>query len=297
MDVRYINPFIHGALEVLRKMAFIEPIPGKPFVKQDENAHGEVSGIIGITGDAIGSLSISFTESCICTIAGNMLGGVYHEATRDVYDAVGEITNMVSGAARTCLEKEGLSVFAGIPTVIFGHDHTITHVLKAPSIVIPFSTAKGTFVIEICIRETTEEERHTVKYGVQNVKMVSAPAQAAPAPPQPMPSPSAPVAPPPPAPKAPPEPPPSTPEEKLVYLKKKLQEIIAARDNMRQQLTDKPFMGPAKRQLYKKNVPIFDARIKRIKLDITALEMITKISQDQSDNPKISSHYQHYQKK
>ena len=294
MDVRYINPFIHGTLEVLRKMAFIDAIPGKPFVKRDENAHGEVSGIIGITGDAIGSLSISFTESCICTIAGNMLSEVYHEATRDVYDAVGEITNMVSGAARTRLEKEGLTVFAGIPTVIFGHGHTITHILKAPSIVIPFSTTKGTFVIDVCIRETTEEERHTVKYGVQNVKMVSASAQAAP---QSRLFPSDPVAPPPPAPKAPPEPPPSTPEGKIIYLKKKLQEIIAARDNMRRQLTDKPFMEPAKRQLYKKNVPIFDARIKRIMLDITALEMITKISQDQIDNPKITPHYQHFQKK
>ena len=55
MDVNYINPFLNGTLEVLHKMAFVDAIAGKPYTKTDSTACGDVSGIIGITGGAVGS--------------------------------------------------------------------------------------------------------------------------------------------------------------------------------------------------------------------------------------------------
>ncbi len=69
----------------------------------------------------------------------------------DIKDAVGEITNMVSGAARKELETMGLNITAAIPTVVAGKDHSISHVLGGPSIIIPFETPNGPFVVDICI--------------------------------------------------------------------------------------------------------------------------------------------------
>ena len=162
MDVKYINPFLNGTLEVLKKMAFMDAVPGKPYLKKEETASGDVSGIIGITGDAIGSLALSFSEKCICKIVSNMLGEEHHEVTRDIIDAVGELTNMISGASRTQLEKMGMAVYAAIPTVVHGQGHTITHILKSPSIVIPFSTAAGPFFIDVCIKTTEAGEKSAV---------------------------------------------------------------------------------------------------------------------------------------
>jgi len=31
MDVKYINPFLNGTLDVLKKMAFLNADPGKPY--------------------------------------------------------------------------------------------------------------------------------------------------------------------------------------------------------------------------------------------------------------------------
>jgi len=285
MDVAYINPFIVGALEVLKKMARVEAVAGKPFVSKTDVAHGDVSGIIGITGDAVGSLAISFTNGCICAVVGRMLGEVYTEPTRDVLDAVGEITNMISGVARTRMEKEGLNVYAAIPSVVFGSNHTINHILKSPSIVVPFSTVGGTFFIDVCIRKTKEHEREKTAYGVQNVRTPAA-----------APTPTPPPAGPPERP-AMEQAPPLTRGEKLAQMKKTLVDLIAKRDAMRQQLTDKPFLDPEKRKLYKKNIPLFDARIKKLKLDISALEMLEKISPEDLEKPKLVTHYQHYTKK
>jgi chemotaxis protein CheX len=151
MDVRFINAFIDGTIDVLKTMAFIEPRPGKPYLKKENAAQGDVSAIIGLTGDARGSLALSFSANCIIKIVSNMLGEDIKEVNDDVRDAVGEITNMVSGVSRKGLEAQGFNVVAAIPTVVAGKDHTIRHVMGGPSIIIPFETDNGSFVVDVCL--------------------------------------------------------------------------------------------------------------------------------------------------
>ncbi|MDI6686602.1 MAG: chemotaxis protein CheX [Desulfobacterales bacterium] len=151
MDVRFINAFLEGTIDVLKMMAFVEPKPGKPYLKKNSLATGDVSGIIGLTGSATGSMALSFSEESILKIASNMLGEEIKEVNGEITDAVGEITNMISGAARKKLEPLGLNVLAAIPTVVSGKEHSIKHVLGGPSIIIPFETKDGPFVVDFCI--------------------------------------------------------------------------------------------------------------------------------------------------
>lgn len=153
MDVRFINPFLEGTISVLKMMASVEPRPGKPYLKRDNLARGDVSGIIGLTGSVTGSLALSFSESSILRIVSNMVGEEIKEINGDIQDAVGEITNMVSGVARKKLESLGLNISAAIPTVVAGKDHSIAHVLGGASVVIPFETDAGPFVVDVCIRD------------------------------------------------------------------------------------------------------------------------------------------------
>ena len=73
--------------------------------------------------------------------------------TNDIEDAVGELTNMISGDARKRLQNEQLKIAASIPSVVSGKDHTIKHVLGTSSIVIPFTTVDGSFVVDVCIKD------------------------------------------------------------------------------------------------------------------------------------------------
>lgn len=155
MDVQYINPFLEGTLHVLKTMAFIEARPGKPFLKKDNSAKGDITGIIGLAGAVRGSFALSFTESCILRIVSNMLGEEITQVNGDIADAVGELTNMVSGAARQRLEAMGYSLSAAIPTVVRGKDHCIVHTLGGPSIIIPFETDHGNFVVDVCMRKNS----------------------------------------------------------------------------------------------------------------------------------------------
>lgn len=277
MDVKFINPFLNGTIEVMKKMAFVEPRPGKVYIKQTAVAHGDVSGIIGITGDMIGSLAMSFGESCICHLIGSMVGESYPEANQEVFDGVGEMTNMISGVARTYLEKEGIQVYAAIPSVVYGKNHTINHILKSPSIVIPFETDQGSFVVDVCIKRAAEESKIVNEYRVVNRSTPVVPT---------IPKNQNPLT-------------ENTPPEgwagKKQIIKQKLREITIIRDEMVKELGEKPFMEVSRRQFLKKRIPLLEAQIKRLKLDLSTAEMLSSISKDDLENPKPVAHYQHYQ--
>lgn len=158
MNVQFINPFLEGTIEVLKTMAMLDPQVGKPYVRQGNQAKGDVSGIIGMTGSARGSLALSFSDTCILKIVSNMLGENYKEINDEVRDAVGEITNMISGVARKKLEAQGLNISAAIPTVVSGKNHAILHVLGGPSIIIPFESDNGPFFVDVCLSNASGDK-------------------------------------------------------------------------------------------------------------------------------------------
>lgn len=153
MNVTFINPFLESTINVLSTMASINPVPGKPFLKNDKVACGDVSGIIGLTGTARGSMAISFSTASILKIVSNMIGEKHSVVNSSICDAVGELTNMVSGDARKRLETEGFQINASLPTVVYGENHIINHVLGGPSIIIPFDTEEGPFFVDVCLAD------------------------------------------------------------------------------------------------------------------------------------------------
>jgi len=150
MDVKLINPFINATMNVLETMAFMSADAGKPYLKKDNIAVGDVTGVLGLTGVANGTISVTFQEKCILTIVSNMFGETMSELNHEIADAVGELTNMISGQARRELEEMGKIFKAAIPSVVTGRSHSIIHYTDGPKIAIPFKTADGDFTIEVC---------------------------------------------------------------------------------------------------------------------------------------------------
>jgi chemotaxis protein CheX len=68
-----------------------------------------------------------------------ILFGETAESHRDpaVVDAMGELTNIISGQARMGLETGGLSLKAAVPMVIVGRDMEISFMSKIPVISLP----------------------------------------------------------------------------------------------------------------------------------------------------------------
>lgn len=153
MNVEFLNPFLDATIEVLKTMAFTEVKPLKPIIKKNAVAEGDISGVIGITGPTQGSMSLTFSEACILKIVSNMLGEEHKEMDEEIKDAVGELTNMISGAARNELGENGYSFRTSIPMIITGTGHQIKHSCNAPIIALPFESPGGPFVVEISFED------------------------------------------------------------------------------------------------------------------------------------------------
>ena len=150
MDPALAKPFIKATREVLTVMAGITPTAAKPYVKKDNSARGDVSAVIGLSGDKNGTFAISFSKKCAVHIVRQMLGDAIEDLINDVQDAVGEISNMISGQARVGLVDMGVTLSGSTPSVIMGDNHTIKHVTTAPIMAIPFTTENGDFTVEFC---------------------------------------------------------------------------------------------------------------------------------------------------
>jgi chemotaxis protein CheX len=146
--VEIAKPFIQATINVLSTMAGITPTPGAPYVKKDDMAHGDVSAIIGITGDKAGSISVSFTKPCAVGLVRGMIGDDIQDIVQDTKDAVGEIANMISGQARSGLGDLGMHFQGSTPSVVMGDHHSISHMTKGPVVAIPFTSGVGEFTVE-----------------------------------------------------------------------------------------------------------------------------------------------------
>ena len=150
MSPELAMPFIHATKHVLSSTAALEVTAGAPYVKADRTACGCVSALIGITGDCRGTFAISFERSTAVHIVRQMLGDSIEDIVQDVQDAMGEITNMISGHARLGLVDMGLKLQGSTPSVVMGDNHTISYRASSRAIAIPFSCQAGTFTLEFC---------------------------------------------------------------------------------------------------------------------------------------------------
>lgn len=154
MNVNFINPFLESLVNVISTMANMELTPGKPGLKKDNLAKGDVSGLIGMIGPQTkGSLSITFEKKLILEIMQNMLGENPGMINDEITDLVGEITNMVTGGAKNKLGDNGYEFEMATPVVVSGNGHCISHKANGKKIIMPFSNEHGKAFIEICFEK------------------------------------------------------------------------------------------------------------------------------------------------
>ncbi|GIX02760.1 MAG: chemotaxis protein CheX [Thermogutta sp.] len=133
MRAELINPFMRSLQKTFTTMLNCPVRRTSLAVKEDCRACHEVSGVIGLTGKAVGAVVLSLSKEVALKAASTLLCTEMSEVNEDVLDAVGELTNMVAGGAKAELEEFQLAV--SLPNVITGKQHEV----HFPSNVVPIS--------------------------------------------------------------------------------------------------------------------------------------------------------------
>jgi chemotaxis protein CheX len=156
MDVRYINPFIEAVRSVFSTMIHIDVTMGKPHLTEILPKY-DISGIIGMSGDVVGSVVLSFPASVAKVVIGKFAGSDHAITSPDFADALGEIVNMISGAAKA--KFEGKKVSISTPSVVVGQGHTIARPSSTVCISLPCIVYCGEFAIDVAIREDAQQAK------------------------------------------------------------------------------------------------------------------------------------------
>jgi chemotaxis protein CheX len=122
---------------------------GTPCSKNDPAPSYDVSAIIGFSGNATGSMVVSFTRETAAAVASAFTGAELEHDSVDFADAIGELANMIAGGAK---KNFGTLANISVPTVILGTGHSVARLHDVPCIVVPCSTKFGRFAIEVSLK-------------------------------------------------------------------------------------------------------------------------------------------------
>ena len=76
-------------------------------------------------------------------------------------DAVGEITNMIFGHVKTALNRRGFELKLGIPSVVTGRGHFLSHFHRGHYMIVPFYLQGQLFQVHVAIHRTPASDQTT----------------------------------------------------------------------------------------------------------------------------------------
>ncbi|MEX1231484.1 MAG: chemotaxis protein CheX [Planctomycetaceae bacterium] len=151
LTAEFVNPILVSTRTVFQTMLECTPRRSGLFIKESMIPRYEISAMIGITGKAAGTIVLSLSRRAALEILNRLVGVKADEIDRDVCDAVGEVTNMIAGQAKS--QMEHLEASLSIPSIVSGVDHTIYFPSNVQPICILFDSEIGPFAIEVGFTE------------------------------------------------------------------------------------------------------------------------------------------------
>jgi len=116
-----------------------------------------IAGTVGLIGKLTGVIYIFMDLSMALNFTGRLLDltpdEIESEGHESVNDAIGELTNMVTGAFNNDLNKKGFQCRMTIPSILRGSNYTIEPMEDAVRRIFKFDCEGGSFVIDILIKE------------------------------------------------------------------------------------------------------------------------------------------------
>ena len=155
LDPLYVTAYIAATQNVFQTMLRQEVSFGKPVPGCLPHLGSDVSGIIGMTGDVVGTVVLSLPMDSASKIVEAFVGSAIDPESEDFADAIGELVNMVSGNAKA--KFEGLDVRISCPSVVIGKGHSVQQPSDAVCISIPCESSCGGFSVDVSIKKVAQQ--------------------------------------------------------------------------------------------------------------------------------------------
>lgn len=152
MNVKFLNPFIDAAVEVLQAEVNLKVSRGNLDLQKSAMTTEDVTILIHLVGEVYGVVLFSMPEATGMNLVSSILGQEFTEFSSLAQSGVAELGNVITGRATIKLYQAGYQSNISPPTVITGKGVQIS-TLDFPRIVVPLSTGLGNLTIHLALRE------------------------------------------------------------------------------------------------------------------------------------------------
>lgn len=158
-EMEYLSPFIENTIKVLQTMAGTEASFREVYFNNDMRIFGDISGIIGLSGNSEGTVAITlYWELARKIIAQMMKVKQEHINAEYIHDGVGELINMISGSTKKMFKGTPFHFNLSLPTVVAGSGHQLGHPEGSSIAVLIFDVGDNSFVLQVCLKPKGDAE-------------------------------------------------------------------------------------------------------------------------------------------
>lgn len=165
MNVKFLNPFIEAAFEVLNAEAGISAQRGALGLEQSEYRTDDITVILALVGAVEGTVYFGMSEETAIALVSKMIGENILTFDSLAQSGIAELGNVITGRASVKLSGAGYEATISPPTLLLGKGATIS-TLDFARIVVPVAFDKGSMNIHLALREGKTHGQTTAQMAV-----------------------------------------------------------------------------------------------------------------------------------
>lgn len=152
MDVKFLNPFVEAAVEVLKAEIGVSVERGQLSLHQSAMTTDEVTVLIHLVGQVHGVVLYGMNSQTGIRFVTQILGQEFNQLDSLAQSGIAELGNVISGRATIKFSQAGYNSNISPPTLITGKGVQIS-TLDFPRIVVPLETNLGSLTVHLALRE------------------------------------------------------------------------------------------------------------------------------------------------
>ncbi len=165
MNVKFLNPFLDAAADVLKIEAGIRITRGDLSLEKSPYQTDDVTVVISLVGGVIGTVFYSMSYTTATFLASKMMGEELGEFNSLAQSGIAELGNVITGSASVRLSDAGFEATISPPTLLLGRGATIS-TLDFPRLVLPLDGECGRISIHLALRENPNAKLKTAQIPV-----------------------------------------------------------------------------------------------------------------------------------
>lgn len=159
-ELEYLQPFIKNTCHILKTMAAIDVEFKGVYFSNSIRIFGDVSGIMGLSGNVEGTLVVTFYWDMAKMIVARMMGTEEEAIDAElIHDGVSEIINMISGTTKREFVGKPYYFEITLPSVVVGPGHQIGHLQDTSVCALIFQVGNQSFALHVCIRPKSSQAK------------------------------------------------------------------------------------------------------------------------------------------